>query len=207
MTRKFASSTWAHIILVYFQENPTNKQYICTVLTQEQSKPPRKSCTLGRKMRRCPIICMFRAQQLILVLVLVLISTAAMEQSHEVVHRKFGVLDFVTTKSCRRKLTLLLLQSKNSLFDSFFNRQLVNVNVPCLSQAMCAIESLVLENDQSVNTKYLNVSQYLKSRVPPHIDQYDIVARGEIQALILDGIRKRKETNERRIVTCAAGLE
>ena len=106
------------------------------------------------------------------------------EEVHQIIKAKFRILDLVTAECSSRELTFLLLEGKDSLLDSVLDGQLVYVYLTRLSETMGTVESLVLKTrlTDKEHDRCLNRVSYLKCRVPPHVDQDDIIAGSEIQA-------------------------
>ena len=124
-----------------------------------------------------------RRSRLVLVLILVVVIISAVpKQRKQLVHVKAQVLDLLPTQRRLRQLALLLLQlsrpiSLTSPTDAhktyrqypILNRvvdlELIDVHRALLAEAVRAVERLVLER-----------------RVPPHVDEDDVVAGGEVEA-------------------------
>ena len=125
-----------------------------------------------------------RRSRLVLVLILVVVIISAVpKQRKQLVHVKAQVLDLLPTQRRLRQLALLLLQLSRPIslkshspdahttyrqypiLDRIVDLELVDVHRTLLAEAVRAVERLVLER-----------------RVPPHVDEDDVVAGGEVEA-------------------------
>lgn len=84
---------------------------------------------------------------IILVIILVIITSAVFEEVQEFFSSKTA--DLISTECSSSEHPLLFLQRKDTFLYCLFYRQLVNIDIACLTKAMRSIECLILHTVKS----------------------------------------------------------